>query len=423
MKLRIPNNSYENLKNSGTYGFQNFDHSSFLESWKEAERKWNTGDYHQSVRLRSEILTDIYNHHSVNERGYFPPVFSLEFTGAFGHLGLLGACLEAQSMGLIPPGRKTILAQENSREWHILDSFKSQANIVTYKSGAGWTEIPVNWHISERLQIVRGWDSFIDMYEVLEIVYSHRKVDKSAPLLELNSSFSDKAKTALEEVGLHKTDWFVTIHVRSAGHEGLRRNQDIRTYMDAISFVLKQGGKVVRLGDSSMAALEMQPGLIDLTSREDLKWTHSYVLANAAFHIGTTSGPTWIAPMYGVPTIQTNATSISRNAHTMSEHSIVLPKILRRKGVDLSLGEMLSHKQGFAEQEISINKDDLVYRNNSPEEIFNATRETYFRVIERKEIISEHTKLVNEIRKSHKAVGFGSFASTYLDANATWFLK
>ena len=67
------------------------------------------------------------------------------------------------------------------------------------------------------------------------------------------------------------------------------------------------GGWVIRMGDPSMVALPSMPNVLDYC-HSDLRadWMDVFIAAHCRFMIGTSSGPAYVPPLYGVPSVLTN---------------------------------------------------------------------------------------------------------------------
>lgn len=410
------------IKNSGLYGASGMNTDQMFDQWGVAEDLWNRGEYFKSTQLRRSVMEKVYAFHGANLEGYFPQNLSPDFTSAFGHLGLTGLILEAQRENIIPSGTRNFFRMPVSDDWAVLDALKPSLQELPYRSGVGWTEIPINWHIVEKLQMIRTHETFTDTYALLEKTYSNRVVNRENPIITLPGKYSHNARATLQELGINSSDWFISLHVRNDGREGGRRNQNLETYLRAIEHIHELGGKIVRIGDQTRPNLVGIPGVLDLTERPDLRWMHTYILATAKFHLGTTSGPTWIAPLFGVPTIQTNATSIGRNSHTMSEHSFSVPKILVVDNEKVNFARYLDSPEAYSELDLKHSGLQAIYLNNSGQDILDAVEEMFLRITNEHKDEDIYQENINSIRKNRNAVGFGELSTRFLQKHEKWFL-
>ena len=137
----------------------------------------------------------------------------------------------------------------------------------------------------------------------------------SSSWLQLNERHIENGKTALKKFGLPDDAWYVTLHIREGGYRTTKlggdgehwRNSNPHTYQDAIDFIIHEGGWVFRMGDPSMTPLLDIPQLIDYAHhplRSD--WLDIFLAATSRFCIGTSSGFSRVASLFGVPTILSN---------------------------------------------------------------------------------------------------------------------
>ena len=422
---RLPRsaNYQEIVKASGALGNLKFNTFNYISEWHEAEKKWNEGAYFESVAQRSRLLEEIYEKQGISDSSYFPPFLSRDFGVAFGHVGLMAAHLEASKTGILPPGRRFLPVTRELSSREITKSILREYQGVPTENCGEVLDLPSAWHISERLQMLKGVNGFIDLYAMLEKIYSQRKVNKRNPILTLDSSYEEQARFALKSLGLPDQCWFVSLHIRNAGTPGLRRNQPDDSYLSAVRFITSQGGFVIRIGDSSMKSFPKINNFIDLTRRKEYYWLHSYVLANGDFHIGTTSGPDWIPSLFGVPTLITNTTAIGRNMHSLCDKSRFIPKHIISNSRKWSLGQILESTEAYAENEIDLSTTCYEIQPNTSTEILFATKEIYSAVVhEDLNEVNAHMEGINLLRTETNAVGFGVISQSFLEINEGSFL-
>jgi putative glycosyltransferase (TIGR04372 family) len=155
-----------------------------------------------------------------------------------------------------------------------------------------------------------------------------------APFLNLEADLVRRGAERLAALGVGIEERIVTIHVREGGYNDNVSSQmqlrDARfdTYGTAIRNVIAAGFKVVRLGDSSMEPAPAIEGLIDYPlSDAKSDWMDIYLAGRCSFHIGTSSGMSFIPLLFGRPVLFTNFPTL---AHMVcSPSTVTLPKILR----------------------------------------------------------------------------------------------
>lgn len=154
------------------------------------------------------------------------------------------------------------------------------------------------------------------------------------PYLAKVPDLEERGATGLLELGVAPDDPVVTVHVREEGYNEalspLMHQRDARfdSYGQAVRGLVADGFKVVRLGDNSMTPAPAIDGLIDYpftAAKSD--WMDIYLAGRCAFHIGTSSGMSFIPLMFGRPVLFTNFPTL---AHMVCAPSTVtLPKVLQ----------------------------------------------------------------------------------------------
>ena len=127
-----------------------------------------------------------------------------------------------------------------------------------------------------------------------------------------------ESKNLLKPLGIDlQRDWFVTLHARESGYAENKnsereffRNGNIDDYNLAIDFIIKSGGKVVRVGDKSMRKIKEKQGLIDYAHSDYKSKTRYSFSSKPKFCIATSSGFFSIACLFDVPVILTNTSLI-----------------------------------------------------------------------------------------------------------------
>lgn len=411
-----PVHYFELLKHSAIFSNNRINQFRILEEWEATDTLWNIGQYSRAVEKRKELLQEIYEFHEVNFPGYFPPAVSMGYTGPIGHVGALGVHLHAQKNGIIPSGQRVVPVLNEKAKRAATHAILKEYQPMYFQEGAAWGEFPINWHVSERLQMVRGQSDFLDLYELLELTYSLKPVNQSDPIVSLEGEYLWNARQQLSALGLPDNAWFIGLHIRNEGPSHFRRNQPDSSYKEAVDLVTSMGGWVIRIGDITMSKFPPTKNLIDLSQIPDSDFMHSYVLAKAKFLIGTTSGPTWVAPLFGTPVLVTNTTSIARNTHTMSENTFFLPKHIQTENREWTFEEILHHSEGYAEDDFKLGERNYNFRSNSAVEIRNAVQEMFLKLdgIHHQNNI-EFNQRISEIRFEAKAIGQGEISSTFIE--------
>lgn len=198
------------------------------------------------------------------------------------------------------------------------------------------------------------------------------------PLLRLAEPELRRGRDCLRELGVPRDAWFVCLHVRESGFkrelgydavEGIL-SADIRSYLPAIDAVVERGGWVVRLGDSQMQPLPHIPNVVDYAhSIAKSDWMDVYLLGACRFFIGTSSGPAYVPPLFGIPCVLTNW--VPTGQRPFNSRDIYIPKLYRGSSPKRLLGfaEIMAPPIGYAPRYTHAEELDLSVIPNAPDEI------------------------------------------------------
>ena len=173
------------------------------------------------------------------------------------------------------------------------------------------------------------------------------------------------------QMGIPLADWFVCLHVRESGFRNdadIYRNASIKNYINGIEAITAAGGWVVRIGDSSMSPLPFMDHVIDYphTSYKS-ELMDIYLVSQCRLYVGTISGPSEVATLFGKPTILINAPEWSFGFPLKrGDLSIIKHVFSRSRNRCLSIKEIL---EGHPWQVIGSGSSDYVMIENTPEEI------------------------------------------------------
>jgi putative glycosyltransferase (TIGR04372 family) len=395
-------------------------------AWNKTYRMISKGDYQNAVRIRKEIMHEIYDKNGVFSSNYFPPILSRWFTGAIGHHQDIGVHIAAQNLGFLPSGQRYLQVSKDDLNRPFYLSIKEHVKHLSFSNLHNSDEHPGLWHIFERMQLIKTNDGFIDHQELAEKVYIENEKRSNKPILELNLDYYKKSKLELKTYGLNDSDWFVTLHVRDAGNPKEHNSQSISNYIKSIEHIVKAGGKVIRIGDYSMPRLPEMAGLIDLSQNSiSSSHLHLYALATAKFFIGTQSGPRSVPPLFKVPSLITNVTSIGNTTQRCSRETLYIPKNIYVGRKLLSCQEIINSGVGYGSfHPIDIKENNLKFEPNTEDQILAGVKEmieiSFNKIHSRNLILDEK---VNEIRKQVQFATIGLFSTTWLEENQSWFLN
>jgi len=124
-------------------------------------------------------------------------------------------------------------------------------------------------------------------------------------------------------------DSFVTLHVRGNGAKAIggstSRNAAIENFLPTIELLSSRGIAVAVLGDHYQLALNDFENVVQISHQPDSDRSYDlFALANCRFHIGTSSGPVNVPPLFGKPVLLTNSLTPFNQAHF--PNSLQIPK-------------------------------------------------------------------------------------------------
>jgi putative glycosyltransferase (TIGR04372 family) len=225
-------------------------------------------------------------------------------------------------------------------------------------------------------------------WELAAKTYRRWYAEKRPPLLALPSDIGERGRRTLRSKGVPDDAWFVGMHVREAGskrhHKVLHQvlNADVMSFLPAIGEITKRGGWVIRMGDPSMVRLPPIPNVVDYC-HSDVRsdWMDVFITARCRFFLGTSSGPAYLPPLYGIPSVLTNWwPPAQRPWHPMD---IFMPKMVRRKdnGEALTLSETLAEPYSYCHSLTYLEQGLQVYiEDTDAEDIRAAVAEMFDRL-------------------------------------------
>jgi putative glycosyltransferase (TIGR04372 family) len=307
----------------------------------------------------------------------------------------------------------------------LLEQFRPHLRIIEHPIDLPFDEAAVSalrydfvWPLSPDGSTVHFW-------ELAAKTYRRWYQSGRHALLTIPPQFEERGYRALGSKGLPEGAWFVALHVREPGskrhHADLHQvlNSNINNYLQAIGEITRRGGWVVRMGDPSMVPLPTLPNVIDYChSNVRADWMDVFIAARCRFMLGTSSGPAYLPPLYGVPSVLTNWwPPAQRPWHPMD---IFMPKTIRgmRDGRLLTLRETLAEPFSFCHCLSYLEKVKKVrVEDNSPELIRAAVVEMFERLEDKTPDdvgIFSMRRRADDIYESHGAYGMGHLAAGFL---------
>jgi putative glycosyltransferase (TIGR04372 family) len=262
-------------------------------------------------------------------------------------------------------------------------------------------------------------------WEAAAETYRRWYAENREPILSFPEDAAHRGRLALERAGVPSNAWFVALHVREAASKALHSslhdvlNAHITDYLPAIEEITRRGGWVIRMGDPAMTPLTPMPNVLDYC-HSDIRsdWMDIYLFANARFFIGTSSGPAYVPPIYGVPCVLTNWWPPAQRP--WHPQDIFIPKLYRRLGDNtfLTLSESLIEPFGYCNSIDYLRQhENVVVEDNTPQDIHAAVSEMFDRLEGAAAYDTEDLKLRQRaecVYEAHSGHGMASVSRAFL---------
>ncbi|WP_315782723.1 TIGR04372 family glycosyltransferase [Bradyrhizobium sp. SZCCHNPS1003] len=183
--------------------------------------------------------------------------------------------------------------------------------------------------------------------------------------------------------GMTPKDWYVCLHMRDAATRGnvegegeSIRNTELRNYFDAVNHIVSLGGWVVRMGGPKAPQLPPMKQVIDYAHSVDKSAEMDiHIVRHARAFIGTTSGFSYVASSFDIPSAIVDA--ISSIGLLWTKNTRFTTKLVRtQQGRLLSLAELTSEQFRWSLANFeSLDRAGLTVEDNSSDEILEATKE------------------------------------------------
>ncbi|MBC7405720.1 MAG: TIGR04372 family glycosyltransferase [Cytophaga sp.] len=205
---------------------------------------------------------------------------------------------------------------------------------------------------------------------------------------DLQLTRDNSAAIALEALkvkwGMPKTAWHVCLHMRDAamraeqdGKGETIRNTTLENYLSAIKYITSLGGWVIRMGGNKAPPLPSMEQVVDYAVSEDTSPVMDvHLVRTSRILIGTTSGFSYVATGFDVPTAIVNAITSLGQIYPKSTRFALKP-VRTIEGRMLTQLEMTSDtwRWAFPTHE-SLRRADLTVDENSADEILETVKET-----------------------------------------------
>jgi putative glycosyltransferase (TIGR04372 family) len=311
------------------------------------------------------------------------------WAGSFGHLAQTDYLIKLSILEGRPPAETIIYLPPGSKvaNRYLLEQWRPYCCVVEDEP-----KLPMPLEVLNSLafdflapQLDDGLT--VPLWKIAAETYRRWYSEGNGPLLSIPLDIEKRARSTLGSVGIPGDAWFVALHVREATsnehhsllHDSL--NADISNYIPAIEEIVRRGGWVIRLGDSTMKSLPSMPGVLDYShSQIRADWMDIYLLAKCRFLLGTSSGPAHVPPIYGTPSVLTNWWPPAQKP--WHPQDIFIPKRIRVGAKRLlTLSQTLEEPFGHCN---SINylksERNATIQDNSSEDIISAVVEMFDQV-------------------------------------------
>jgi putative glycosyltransferase (TIGR04372 family) len=418
----------DDIKESGFIGkTQTLDTNYLYKQSLLANELHADGHYHEASKIHRDLLESVYEANKIEDSFWTPQFLSYYFGAFLGHRAFTGIVLAAQDTGIIKKTKRTLPFAGNVNGEQLEIIFKNRKDIEFIRSDLGlkFLEGPLNWHLSERLWMIKTNVGFMETQDFVDKTFSRIEELGIESIFQIDPNYEDKAQQELEKIGLPSGREFIAIHVRKKDwNEFDIRQAQIQNYSNSVKELIDQGFYVVQIGTDPQTTILESERLIAVQGNNNMaRFLTPYVLAKSKFLINTSSGPSYLAALYGTPVLQTNVVAFGKSSPTLSRDSIHLPKTWIYKGKKLSLFELLSKPQGYSYRHINVlNRKGFNVVENSSAEIYAATLDI-LNMTRKKKIEKFKSNQVNEIRLNLNSPCNGQIAPSYLQENQSWFLS
>lgn len=271
----------------------------------------------RGARLPAELRAVLAAGYGV-DAGQPVRILSYEWVTLIGHIAMLDSYRKLQLTGMSQPGQPLLLApRDKVANSTYLSLWRSQVRVVDEPALIDALFPYQRWFGDSFNGCLRADGTPADWTELGARGQIAWDRTGRGPLIQIPDHLRDAGQTALRQMGLADTDWFVAMHIRGEGfhREGrhsmqIHRNASVSDYFGAMRAITARGGWVIRLGDASMPPLPPMERVIDYPhTRFKSAQCDVFLAAAARFFVGTTSGLTNAVISLGTPCLLVNCIS------------------------------------------------------------------------------------------------------------------
>jgi len=361
-----------------------------------------------------------------------------------------GCCSVLGGIGLIDGYVKHKILTGDPRPYYLLADPIATANSIFLSYWSDYVTIvtdPTKIAELAKFEAVYGvgWmtvmprgDTYVHVHRGISAVQRQWSKESRSPLLLLRDEHRDLLVKYKAKIGMAEKDWYICLHVRSHGFHSERRggSEDIRNapiedYYSLIRDVVAAGGWVVRMGDSSMPALDMSKcggdhRVIDFALSFDKSAALDVALgASCRLFVGHSSGFHTIPHAFGRPCCMVNIPLTA--GFPWHPDDIFVPKkyVSVSSGAALSLAQLMSSTNILnADNIFQLAQAELVLLPNEPDELVEAMREALAAQTNLKNpsVADEVIKEFDRLNQTYHAEISGTLSSYYAAKHANTLL-
>jgi len=239
-------------------------------------------------------------------------------------------------------------------------------------------------------------------------------------LLKIKEKDHISGRKILMKMGLQESDWFVCIHIRSAGYDDPEeshihtfRNPTNESYLSAIQFIIDQGGKCIRMGDKTMTPMAPMEGLIDYAvSSNKSAFMDIFLTSECLFFLGSASGLSEVANVFGTPTALANLAPLSNCGKTFKDLSIPMLYSKTSNNDYFSFPQIMSSEMGNLRRTEEFENAGVTLIHNTSDEIKDLAIEQFQRVTNTFILNKENETLQQQFKdlfkQGHYSFGYSS---------------
>ncbi len=338
----------------------------------------------------------------------FIPISTL----AIGHLaGELDCYVKEGILGLRPQYRSVLLVlRKNVANQHFLNYWRKYILIIE-NPVLYFLLGPLRRSVLSRYNVEKY---FCGDYTGVAFPAIQKQYYGRPPVLSLTDLDRKRGWKLLHDLGMREGAWFVCVHCRENGygyhkHKESLRNVDVDSYFLAMQEIVARGGWVVRVGDPTMKPIPKMKNVIDyahLGVKSD--WIDVFLCASCRFFLGSNSGLSNLASVFGVASGITNIAGPVSAVFPYGPQDIGIPKLIWSKKEKRYLGfkEILTSAIGNFRTDLLFAKYNIRVIDNSPEDIRDVALEVLERLEGKISYSEEDEKLQQRFKSLMNAAHF-----------------